>query len=863
MKATEIRHRFADYFKRQGHQKHESSPLVPQNDPTLLFANAGMNQFKDYFTGKAKPIEHRAVTIQKCVRAGGKHNDLENVGFTARHHTFFEMLGNFSFGDYFKDDAIKFAWEFLTKELSIPPEKLFVTVHYSDDEALNIWHKKIGLPLDRIFKKGDKDNFWEMGEFGPCGPCSEIYFDHGPSFARAGFVPKEGQDILDDDLRYVEIWNLVFMQFEKTKEGTQKLPKPSIDTGAGLERIAAALQGKYYNYDTDIFAPIISDIEKVSGKKYTDPKYTSSMRVVADHIRACTMLITDGAIPSNEGRGYVLRRIIRRAVRHLKELGAPPLSFTKLVPIVLQTLGEEYPQNKTNQALAEKLLALEEKKFLETLDIGLKFLNEAITKDVVNSCLSGDAAFKLYDTYGFPLDLTEIILKERGLFVDSDGFNKTMSKRKEESKKSWKGGEGVDQKIFHELKNRYGTTTFVGYEKESVMAKLLAIAELPEEKALIFDTTTFYGESGGQLGDTGKILEAGLTLAHITDTIKPVEGLFVHLSKDCDALEVGKEYLLEIDTKRRDLIKRNHSATHLLQSALISVLGPHVKQSGSSVGPDKLRFDFTHTQAVTKEELKEVERIVNQKISEALPVTAQVMDKDSAIKKGAQALFGEKYGDKVRVLEMGKFSLELCGGTHVHNVSEIGIFKILSESSLATGIRRIEAQTSLEAIVRLERRSNILEQVEGLVKLREDKIVERLETILKENKEKQKEIDELKAKIQRTESETLFNNPEKMKGIPFMSLSVKAGSDLKMLADLFSDRHPTGIVVLYTSSEGKVSVLVKGNHPNLNCMEILKASLPLLNGRGGGRKDMAQGSGESHKLGEFLIDLRKKIEEKI
>ena len=573
MKVQEIRERFAKFFESKGHEKVASSPLVPINDDTLLFANAGMNQFKDFFTGKATPDYKRAVTIQKVVRAGGKHNDLENVGLTARHHTFFEMLGNFSFGDYFKKEAIEMAWEFLTKELKIPADRLYVTVHTSDDEASDIWEKHIGVSKDRIFRKGDKDNFWEMGDVGPCGPCSEIFYDHGERFATPNFKPGKGQDILDDELRYVEVWNLVFMQFEKDGKGGQiSLPNPSIDTGMGLERIAAVLQGKYWNYDTDAFTPIIQELEKISGKSYTDPKFQTAMRVAADHIRSCTMLITDGVIPSNEGRGYVLRRIIRRAIRHLKELNVPQGTFANLSKVVLNELGTEYPQNKANQSLAEKFLSLEEKKFLETLDTGLKFLEESLKTEVKNKVFSGRSAFKLYDTYGFPLDLTQTILQERGLSVDEGSFNEAMEERKEDSRKSWKGALNLDDKVFFEAKEKHGETKFLGYGQLESTARLLDVLDIGDDKkGLIFDQTPFYAEGGGQVGDTGIAIVAGKELK-IFDTQKPVDGLFVHFVETDTNLKTPSEVTLRVDAKKRALTARNHSATHLLQSALIEVL---------------------------------------------------------------------------------------------------------------------------------------------------------------------------------------------------------------------------------------------------------------------------------------------------
>ncbi len=863
MNVQEIREKFSEFFQKNGHEKVSSSSLIPHNDDTLLFANAGMNQFKDYFTGKTTPPYKRAYSIQKCVRAGGKHNDLNNVGFTARHHTFFEMLGNFSFGDYFKKEAIQLAWAFLTQELKIPQNKLYITVHHTDDEAFKIWHQDIEIPIDRIFKKDDKDNFWEMGEFGPCGPCSEIFFDHGQDFATPGFQPKKNQDILDDELRYVEIWNLVFMQFEKTPQGRHPLPNPCIDTGMGLERIAACLQNVYWNYDTDGFQEIRKAIENLTNTSYQNPKYTGSIRVIADHIRSSTMLITDGVIPSNEGRGYVLRRIIRRAIRHLKELGAKDISFYKLVPIVLKQLGKEYPQNLANQEMAEKFLHLEEKKFLETLDQGLKFLKNAIEKDVIKGTLRGDSAFKLYDTYGFPLDLTETILAEKKLNVDISGFNKAMQNRKEESRKSWKGGQLIDNKIFHQIREKRGATQFVGYDSLITKGKLLEIVESSEQKALIFDTTAFYGESGGQVGDIGEIREDGIKIADISDTQKLIDDLYIHYSKNADALEVGKKYELVVDKKNRLLTMRNHSATHLLQTALIKVLGNHVKQAGSHVGPMRLRFDFTHMQAISDEEINNIEKIVNEQIQTSLPIQASVMSMNEAMEKGAMALFGEKYGNQVRVLEMGKFSTELCGGTHISNTNEIGLFSIISESSLSSGVRRIEATTSETAINRLVQRSKYLKEIELITSTKGNHIVEKIQNLFNEIKNKQKQIQELKDKISSVKSDDLFSKPLTLKeNIHFIATEAPIGSDLRKLSDLFVGKFEKGILLLHTKNKGKLSILLRAtkNMKSIKCNEILKETLPLLNGRGGGRPDMAQGSGDLGDVESFTKKVQSLIE---
>ena len=858
MNSHEIRERFTSFFEKQGHLKELSSSLIPHNDDTLLFANAGMNQFKEYFTGKAQPKNKRATTIQKCVRAGGKHNDLENVGFTARHHTFFEMLGNFSFGDYFKKEAIQFAWDLLTKEYKIPAERLFVTVHLSDDQAYNIWNKDIGVPADHIYRKGDKDNFWEMGEFGPCGPCSEIYYDHGESHIKPGFTPGPDQDILDDDHRYVEIWNLVFMQFEKTKEGQFSLPNPSIDTGMGLERLAAVLQGKYWNYDTDLFMPIIQKLEKLTGKKYADKDYTNSFRVIADHIRSSTMLITDGAIPSNEGRGYVLRRIIRRAVRHLKILEAPNGTFAQLVPTVFEVLGKEYNQNVQNASLAIKFLELEENKFRETLEMGLKFLDEAISKHCHNGILEGEAAFKLYDTYGFPTDLTEIILQERNLNLDHDGFNKAMEKRKSDSRKSWKAGSNVDNSQFNAVKEKFGATNFIGYSSLTDSAKLLDVLDFGDTKGLIFDKTPFYGESGGQAGDVGVILENDKVIAHISDTQKPVDGLHVHISNDCDALEIGKSYKIEVSSKTRQLTARNHSATHLLQAALIKTLGDHVKQAGSQVDSERLRFDFTHHQQLTKEEIRAIEDMVNNAITSSLKVEANVMDMNQAMSIGAMALFGEKYGDKVRVLKMGEFSTELCGGTHVSNTAEIGLFCVLSEGALSSGVRRIEATTSSTALKRLMDRSEYLKEIESQVSSKDERVPEKVRDLYEEIKKLNKDKTQLMEQIEGIRSQSLFEDVTEIGNkTTFKLAEVPENADLKKLSDAFVGKFEKGLVVLYSIKGDKFNALVRTTKTtDFNANQILKAALEKSGGRGGGKPDMAQGSADSNKLKLFLEEIK-------
>lgn len=866
MKANEIRSKFTQFFMDKGHDKIPSGSLVPINDPTLLFTNAGMNQFKDYFTGKANASNPRAVSIQKCVRAGGKHNDLENVGFTARHHTFFEMLGNFSFGDYFKSEAIAFAWEFLTKELKIDKDRLYITVHNSDQEAADIWHNQEGVPREKIFFRDDKDNFWEMGDTGPCGPSSEIFYDHGEQFSDGSDTSK---CILDDESRYVEIWNLVFMQYEKYKDGEEikrnPLPKPSVDTGAGLERLSAVLNGVYWNYDTDLFMPIIKKLEELSSKSYKD--HSSSMRVVADHVKSATMLLTDGVMPSNDGRGYVLRRIIRRGVRHLDVLGIKETTLPKLIPLVFDILGEEYPQNLANQALAENYLKLEEEKFRETLSTGLTLLNEQIAKmkEKGDKTIPGSTAFKLYDTYGFPLDLTQIISEESGLAVDEKGFEEEMRQQKERSKSSSKFEAGEDNlKTFYGIKEKFGETEFLGYDHTDENGKLVAIETINGVHYLVFNRTPFYGEGGGQAGDQGVILKNGSPVAKVADTQRPVEGLIVHVCEEAelDQLKTGGEYELAVDCDKRRLTMRNHSATHLLQASLIEVLGDHVKQAGSMVSSNRLRFDFTHPKAMKPQEIKRVETLVNEQIQKALPVEAQDMSMTEAQDKGAMALFGEKYGDSVRVLSMGDFSLELCGGTHVRNTSDIGLFVITVETSLSSGIRRIEALTSTLAFDYLSSRSEILTKAERSMAAKGQGVLEKIESLQAELKAKHKEIQALQDSIQSQKSKDLFNDVKDIgKSFGFVLVDMENGNpkDFRKLSDKFVDQNKKDVLLVATSSDEKFSYLLrtdKGNS-NIDCSKILKAAQEIVSGRGGGRPDMAQGSGEEANKNKFFL----KVEE--
>lgn len=868
--AQQIREKFVTYFEENGHQKLSSSSLIPQNDPTLLFANAGMNQFKDYFTGKSTPSNKRAVTIQKCVRAGGKHNDLENVGFTARHHTFFEMLGNFSFGDYFKEEAIAMAWKFLTEEMKLPKDKLYVTVHKTDEDARQIWHKQEGVPLDRIFYRDDKDNFWEMGDVGPCGPCSEIFYDHGQQYT-------DGADtsdcILDDEGRYVEIWNLVFMQYEKFIENGESkrrdLPNPSIDTGAGLERLTACVQNVYWNYDTDIFNGLKSAIEKLSNKKYDDPKYQTSIRVICDHIRSSVMLITDGVIPSNEGRGYVLRRIIRRAVRHMSELGLTDVSFYKLAQIVLSEFSKEYSENAQNLALAEKLLKIEEEKFRQTLKTGLELINKEIDKLNSGDVFSGETAFKLYDTYGFPLDLTETILREKDITLDSDAFTSKMKEQKEKSKATSKFTIQEDNlKTYYKIQEDHGDCEFLGYTQSSATAKLIAVENEGDFVVLVFDQSPMYPEGGGQVGDKGIIVFEDQPVAEVIMTKKPVDGVIAHYCKIMDAknLIVGNEFDLHVDILNQELSARHHSATHLLQSALIEVLGDHVKQAGSRVSSESLRFDFTHPEAVSQEQLSKVEALVNEKINCALPVSATYMTKDEATEKGAMALFGEKYSDEVRVLEMGDFSLELCGGIHVKNTKEIGAFVITIETSLASGVRRIEALASTQAISYLMERSSIVTNLERALSSNSQQVISKVESLQVDIKNKNKEIKKLKDQLQAQAAKDLFGNKEAISDkVTLVSVNLENGNpkEFRGISDKFVDQDSESILLLTSTSDGKISYLLRTHKKNkeLNCSTLLKGSQEIVSGRGGGRPDMAQGSGDAGNQDQFIVKIKELLKE--
>jgi alanyl-tRNA synthetase len=882
MRAAEIRTRFLKFFEKNGHTVVESSSLVPQNDPTLLFTNAGMVQFKDVFLGKDQRAYKRATTSQKCVRAGGKHNDLENVGFTARHHTFFEMLGNFSFGDYFKKDAIKFAWAFVTQELKMPKERLYVTVFETDDEAAEIWHKQEGVPQDRIYRFGEKDNFWAMGDTGPCGPCSEIFIDRGEKYSCGKPTCAMGCDCD----RYMEFWNLVFMQYERDASGKlNPLPKPSVDTGAGLERIASILQDVDTNYDTDVFQHIIGKTAELAKLSYDAKKETSvSFRVVADHSRATAFLIGDGVLPSNEGRGYVLRRIIRRAIRHGKKLGFTGPFMHKTIGYVIEQMQDAYPDLREKRAFIEKAVLAEEEQFFRTLERGLQLLDEERAKLGSSKTLPGEVAFKLYDTYGFPLDLTRVICAEQSISVDEVGFEKAMDRQKSESRKHWKGsGEesisAIYMKIANDLKAKGKQLKFVGYDQSSAMSKCLALlvadekgvkpvdlftapslaasADSAEKSAIIeavFEETPFYGESGGQMGDRGRVISQGGFEAEVIDVQKPVADLIVaHLRPIKGTIRVGEAYTQETDGEVRTLTARNHTATHLLHWALREVLGTHVKQAGSLVAPDLMRFDFTHFQPMTDVEIRRIEDMINERIWSAFAVSKKEMPKDDAIAAGAIAFFGEKYGDRVRVVKVGDFSVELCGGTHVDNSSEIHLFKIGSESGIAAGVRRIIAYTSKGAFEYLRTRDGDIRAIRDRLKASSpDEIMSKLERMFTQERELRKQIETLQAKSAGGEVDEILSKAKMFGSTQVVVAQTEPDADgikrLRDLADRIKQKAPNSIIVLAARDpEGAKATVLAAVGPmspkGISAGDLIKEIAPLIDGRGGGKPDMAQAGG--------------------
>ncbi len=870
----ELRQLFLKYFEEKGHTIVPSSPLIPYDDPSLLFTNAGMVQFKRVFLGEEERSYKRATSCQKCLRVGGKHNDLENVGHTARHHTFFEMLGNFSFGDYFKREAIQFAWEFLTERIGLEKERLYITVHEKDDEAFEIWEKEIGIPPDRIYRLGDKDNFWAMGDTGPCGPCSEIIYDQGEDFP----CPP-GEDYVGSDCdRYLELWNLVFMQYNRDEKGNlTPLPRPSIDTGMGLERLAAVVQGVRNNFDSDLFSGIIATIEDLTGAAYHENEETDiAIRVLADHSRAVSFLIADGIIPSNEGRGYVLRRIIRRALRYARKLGMKKPFFYQVCQRVVEDYGDVYPELKKSANFILQVVKGEEERFGETLEKGLKLFEEEVRnlKAAGKKTIPGDFAFKLYDTYGFPLDLTQLIAREQGFEVDLEGFNREMEKQKERAKKAWKGGKEADERnIYVEIMRKTGSTEFVGYTNLEAISQVKAIikngamvesASEGEEFELITSVTPFYGESGGQVGDTGTFSGENFS-GKVLDTIKPVMGLIVHKCKlEKGRISVGDSITLRVDEERRRNIMANHTATHLLHRALKNNLGEHVNQSGSLVGPDYLRFDFTHFSALTPEEIKAVEEEVNRKIFEAIDVSVTEMSYTEAVASGAVALFEEKYGETVRVVRVGDYSKELCGGTHVDNTSKIGIFKIVSESAVAAGTRRIEAVTREGAYRFFSRLHDEIRELSHILNVSMDQVVERAEKLLEKNQEQHKEIENLKKKILALElgGGGKGQDIEEINGIKvaIRELEVESDKELKEALDQLKSKIGSGVVAVGGKVKGKGVLIVAVTRDltdRFNAGQIIREISPIIGGGGGGSPTFAQGGGKNpEKIAEALEKVR-------
>ncbi|HAB3080331.1 TPA_asm: alanine--tRNA ligase [Salmonella enterica subsp. enterica serovar Enteritidis] len=849
---AEIRQAFLDFFHSKGHQVVASSSLVPNNDPTLLFTNAGMNQFKDVFLGLDKRNYSRATTSQRCVRAGGKHNDLENVGYTARHHTFFEMLGNFSFGDYFKHDAIQFAWELLTGEnwFALPKERLWVTVYETDDEAYEIWEKEVGIPRERIIRIGDNkgapyasDNFWQMGDTGPCGPCTEIFYDHGDHIW--GGPPGSPEE---DGDRYIEIWNIVFMQFNRQAEGTMEpLPKPSVDTGMGLERIAAVLQHVNSNYDIDLFRTLIEAVAKVTGATDLGNK---SLRVIADHIRSCAFLVADGVLPSNENRGYVLRRIIRRAVRHGNMLGAKETFFYKLVGPLIEVMGSAGEELKRQQAQVEQVLKTEEEQFARTLERGLALLDEELAK-LQGDTLDGETAFRLYDTYGFPVDLTADVCRERNIKVDEAGFEAAMEEQRRRAREA--SGFGADYNAMIRVDS---ASEFKGYDHLELNGKVTALfvdgkaveaINAGQEAVVVLDQTPFYAESGGQVGDKGELKGAGFTFA-VDDTQKYGQAIG-HLGKlSAGALKVGDAVQADVDEARRARIRLNHSATHLMHAALRQVLGTHVAQKGSLVSDKVLRFDFSHNEAMKPSEIREVEDLVNAQIRRNLPIETNIMDLDAAKAKGAMALFGEKYDERVRVLSMGDFSTELCGGTHASRTGDIGLFRIISESGTAAGIRRIEAVTGEGAMATVHAQSDRLNDIAHLLKGDSQNLGDKVRAVLERTRQLEKELQQLKDQAAAQESANLSSKAVDLNGVKLL-VSELAGIEPKMLRTMVDDlKNQLGstVIVLATVVEGKVSLTAgvsKDVTDRVKAGELIGMVAQQVGGKGGGRPDMAQAGG--------------------
>jgi len=874
--ANDIRRAFLDYFVANGHTEVASSPLVPRNDPTLMFTNAGMVQFKNVFTGNEARDYSRAVTSQKCVRAGGKHNDLENVGYTARHHTFFEMLGNFSFGDYFKELAIELAWNLITKEYGLPADKLLITVHSSDEDAAALWRKIAGLPDERILRIPTSDNFWAMGDTGPCGPCSEIFYDHGDHIE--GGPPGSANE---DGDRFIEIWNLVFMQFEQiTPDERVELPKPSIDTGMGLERIAAVMQGTHDNYEVDMMRALIKASAEASGADADGP-HAISHRVIADHLRACSFLISDGVLPSNEGRGYVLRRIMRRAMRHAHLMGCAEPLMWKLVPALRHEMGEAFPELGRAEALMTETFRLEETRFKNTLEKGLGLLDEATADLAEGGVLDGEVAFKLYDTFGFPLDLTQDALRGRGMSVDEATFDVAMQRQRAEARAAWSGsGDAATEAVWFDVRDDAGATDFLGYETETAEGQVMAIvrdgtrtdsAGQGDEIAVVLNQSPFYGESGGQMGDTGIITSADGASVRVTDTVKRVDDLHVHLGTvEAGTVKVGDDATLAVDVRRRSQLRANHSATHLLHEALRRRLGDHVTQKGSLVAPDRLRFDISHPKGVSADELVTVEADVNDQISANETVTTRLMEPDAAVEAGAMALFGEKYGDEVRVVSMGApedgdlvFSTELCGGTHVKRTGDIGLFKIISEGAVAAGVRRIEALTGDGARTYFAETEAALKEAAEALRAQPQDVPARVKSLVEERKKLERELSDVRKKLAMGGGDggaAIKPEVKIVAGIAFSPrfLDGVPAKELKGLVDELKGQVGSGVIAVVSNTDGKASLVVGVTEDltdKISAVDLVRAGSAAVGGKGGGgRPDMAQAGGPDGAGGQAALD---------
>ncbi|AWW75075.1 alanine--tRNA ligase [Erythrobacter sp. KY5] len=881
---NDIRRSFLDFFANEDHVEVQSAPLVPHNDPTLMFVNAGMVPFKNVFTGLETPPGPRATSSQKCVRAGGKHNDLDNVGYTARHHTFFEMLGNFSFGDYFKEQAILNAWTLLTKEWGLAPEKLTATIYHTDDEAFDLWRKISGLPEERIIRIATADNFWSMGDTGPCGPCSEIFYDHGDHIPGG---PPGSPD--EDGDRFIEIWNLVFMQFEQAADGTRRdLPSPSIDTGMGLERIAAVMQGVHDNYDTDTFKALIAASENLTEVPATGEN-TASHRVIADHLRSTSFLMADGVLPSNEGRGYVLRRIMRRAMRHAHLLGASEPLMHRLVPSLVSEMGQAYPGLQRGQALIEEVLLREETQFRKTLDKGLKLLDEATGSMSDGGELDGETAFKLYDTFGFPYDLTEDALRARGISVDREGFESAMARQKAAARAAWKGsGEAASDEIWFDIAEREGATEFIGYAATSGEGTVVALvkdgaeverASAGEEVVVLTNQTAFYGESGGQTGDTGSISTPGGLAAEVIETNKPLGRLHAHRTKiTAGEIAVGDNVQLDVDAERRTQIRANHSATHLVHAALRNQLGDHVTQKGSLVSQERLRFDFSHPKPLSAEDIAAIEDEVNAEILANEPVATRLMSPDDAVEAGALALFGEKYGDEVRVLSMGRaggsgrnYSVELCGGTHVNATGDIGLFRIVSEGAVSSGVRRIEALTGDAARSWLVAREEALKSAASAIRATPEEVPARVAALLDERKRLERELAEAKKALALggggSGSGGAASTDEQVAGVAFSGqvLDGLNPKELRPLLDKAKARLGTGVAAIVAVNDGKASIAAAVTDDlteRFSAVDLVRAGVEALGGKGGGgRPDMAQGGGpDGSKAAEAIASVKSMLE---